>query len=110
VRRAVRRRTGARANEHGHNRRSVTFYIDGRVIRRGAGGSAFVPRGTPHCFKNTSNGAARLLVLFTPGGIEGFFEYGAEHDGAPPSEALMLERLHRLAPEFGLQVLGPSPL
>jgi quercetin dioxygenase-like cupin family protein len=88
----------------------VTFYIDGTITTQGPGGSAFVPRGTPHCFKNTSDRAARLLVLFTPGGIEGFFEYGADDNGHPPSEELMLERLYQLAPAFGLEVLGPSPL
>lgn len=88
----------------------VSFYINGQVIRRGPGGSAFVPRGTPHCFRNTSERTARLLVLFTPGGIEGFFEYGAAEHGLPPSEELMFERLLALAPEFGLEVLGPSPL
>jgi len=30
----------------------MTFYIDGRVETVAAGGSAFVPRGVPHCFKN----------------------------------------------------------
>ena len=88
----------------------VTFYIDGQVIRRGPGGSAFVPRGAAHCFRNTSDRAARLLVLFTPGDIEGFFEYGAAVNGAPPSEELMMERLIALSEPFGLQVLGPSPL
>ena len=88
----------------------VSFFIDGRVIRRGPGGSAFVPRGARHCFRNTSDRTARLLVLFTPGGIEGFFEYGAAENGHPPSEELMLERLIALAPAYGLEVLGPSPL
>lgn len=88
----------------------VSFFINGQVIKRGPGGSAFVPRGVPHCFRNTSARTARLLVLFTPGDIEGFFEYGATVNGEPPSEELMLERLLALAPEFGLEVLGPSPL
>ena len=88
----------------------VSFYIDGKVIRRGPGGSAFVPRGAAHCFRNISDRSARLLVLFTPGDIEGFFEYGATANGAPPSEELMMERLIALSGPFGLQVLGPSPL
>ena len=66
---------------------------------------------TPHCFKNCSEGPARLLVLFTPGGIEGFFDFGkANPDGSAPPEAVILERLGCLAPQFGLEVLGPSPL
>jgi quercetin dioxygenase-like cupin family protein len=88
----------------------ISFYIGGRILRVAAGGSAFVPRGTPHCFKNTSARTARLLVLFTPGDIEGFFEFGAPVDGVPPSEELILERMQQLAPAYGLEVLGPSPL
>lgn len=88
----------------------VSFYIGGRVVTHRPGGSAFVPRGVPHCFKNTSKRQARLLVLFTPAGIDGFFEYGAPVDGGMPSNEHMLRRLEELAPEFGLEVLGPSPL
>lgn len=89
----------------------VSFYIGGRVTTLGPGGSAFVPRGVPHCFKNRSGRQAKLLVLFTPAGIEGFFEYGAPlPGGAAPSNDVLLRRLDELAPEFGLQVLGPSPL
>jgi quercetin dioxygenase-like cupin family protein len=88
----------------------ISFYVGGEVLRRGPGGSAFVPRGTPHCFKNTSDRTARLLVLFTPGDIEGFFEFGAPIDGRPPTDEEILARMERLGPKFGLQVLGPSPL
>jgi uncharacterized cupin superfamily protein len=88
----------------------ISFYIGGRVIRAGAGQSAFVPKGVAHCFKNCSDRSARLLVLFTPGDIEGFFEYGASDGGRAPSEDVLLERLNQLAPIFGLKVLGPSPL
>jgi quercetin dioxygenase-like cupin family protein len=88
----------------------ISFYIGGKTMRVGAGGSAFVPRGTPHCFKNTSDRTARLLVLFTPGDIEGFFEFGAPIGGRPPSEDTIQERMKLLAPAFGLEVLGPSPL
>ena len=84
--------------------------MGGQVLRRGPGGSAFVPRGTPHCFKNTSNRTARLLVLFTPGDIEGFFEFGAPIDGRPPTDEEILERMQMLGPKYALQVLGPSPL
>lgn len=88
----------------------ITFFIDGIVTRVGAGGSAFVPRGVAHCFKNCSDRVARVLVLFTPGDIEGFFEYGAAPDGHAPSDEVLIERINLLAPAFGMQVLGPSPL
>jgi quercetin dioxygenase-like cupin family protein len=42
----------------------ITFWIDGEVIKRFAGGSAFVLRGVPHCFKNCSgpSGARAHIV------------------------------------------------
>lgn len=88
----------------------ITFWIDGRVTRVGEGGAAFVPRGVPHCFKNCSNRDARMAVLFTPGDIEGFFDYGKSIAGSAPSESVLLERIVSLAPKFGLEILGPSAL
>jgi quercetin dioxygenase-like cupin family protein len=89
---------------------AITFYVGGRVTTVGAGGTAFVPRGVAHCFKNTSDRDARLLVLFTPGAIEGFFEYGRSDSGVAPSDEALIAELARLGPQFGLELLGPSPL
>lgn len=88
----------------------ITFYIGGRVVTATAGQSAFVPRTVPHCFKNRSPREARVLVLFTPGHIEGFFDYGKAAAGSPPTEQVMLDRIAALGPAFGLELLGPSPL
>ncbi len=88
----------------------ISFYIDGRVTRAHAGETAFVPRGTAHCFKNTSARDACVLVLFTPGHIEGFFEFGVSPSGMPPTDEQLIARLNELAPAFNLDVLGPSPL
>ena len=86
------------------------FYIDGCVTAVTAGGSAFVPRGVRHCFKNCSTRDARMLVLFTPGQVEGFFDYGLPVNGQRPSDDRLIERILELAPRFGIEVLGPSPL
>ncbi len=88
----------------------MMFHIGGRVTRVAAGQTAFVPRGVPHCFKNCSRLEARVLVLFTPGNIEGFFEYGRSATGVRPAEEVLLQRINDLGPAFGLEVLGPSPL
>jgi quercetin dioxygenase-like cupin family protein len=89
----------------------ITFYVGGQRIVRQAGGTAFVPRGVPHCFKNCSPRKARLLVMFTPGDIEGFFEFGVPlADGSAPPDRVLIERLGALAPRYGLEILGPSPL
>jgi quercetin dioxygenase-like cupin family protein len=88
----------------------ISFWIDGTITRVGAGGTAFVPRSVPHCFKNRSSSSARVLVLFTPGHIEGFFEYGKPIDGRAPSDDVLIKRIGQLGPQFGLTLLGPSPL
>ena len=88
----------------------ISFYIDGKVTVGRTGEAAFVPRGAAHCFKNRSNREARVLVLFTPGQIEGFFDFGLAVDGVPPTEAQLIDRLIDHAPRYGLEVLGPSPL
>ena len=88
----------------------ISVFVAGRVVVARAGQSAFVPRGAAHCFRNTSDRDARLLVLFTPGAIEGFFDYGLPVDGRSPGDAQLLARLAELAPQYALEVLGPSPL
>ncbi|HZM92249.1 MAG TPA: cupin domain-containing protein [Vicinamibacterales bacterium] len=87
-----------------------TFYIDGCVTTVTAGGSAFVPHGMPHCFKNCTTRDARMLIVFTAGQIEGFFDYGLPVNGQRPSDDRLIERILEMAPRFGIEVLGPSPL
>ena len=89
-----------------------TFSIDGKITKAKAGESVFVPRGKVHCFKNCTNQDARMLALFTPGNIEGYFDFGLPlEDGSIPSEACLIERINAIGPKFNvIQVEGPSPL
>lgn len=90
-----------------------TFYLDGQVRTVGAGGAVFGPRGVPHTFKNCSDRPLRMLVVCTPGKIELFFDYGlpvGPHGNERPSDEHLIGRIMQLAPEYGLQILGPSPL
>jgi quercetin dioxygenase-like cupin family protein len=104
---------------HVHTREDEFFYVlDGRFEIRigdevhalGPGGFAFVPRGTVHNFRNTADVASRILVGFTPGGIEGFFrESGrpALDDGpAPPLDADEIARTTVAAQRYGLEAVG----
>jgi len=88
----------------------ISVYLDGRVVVVKEGESVFVPRGAAHCFKNCSTREARVLVLFTPGDIEGFFDYGLPIDGRVPSDEQLVSRLAELGPKYNLALLGPSPL
>lgn len=39
-----------------------------------AGSCTFIPHGTPHHFRNVGPDRASMLAVYTPGGIEEFFE------------------------------------
>lgn len=74
---------------HSHLREDEMWYIiDGEfrfiagdtVFPAHTGAFVFVPRTTPHCFQNLGASPGRILVMFTPSGMERFFE---EHASLP---------------------------
>ena len=52
----------------------MTFLIDGRTSTAPAGSFIFIPRGILHTFWNESAAPAKQLTVFTPAGIEAYFE------------------------------------
>jgi hypothetical protein len=70
------------------------------VFRAAAGAFAFAPRGTLHCFRNVLDVPSRVLVMFTPGGFEGFFFEA----GLPAVEG---ETPSRLGPERSSAAVTP---
>ena len=52
----------------------MTFLIDGHTHCAPAGSFVFTPRGILHTFWNAGDTPARQLVVFTPAGIEAYFE------------------------------------
>jgi quercetin dioxygenase-like cupin family protein len=106
---------------HLHTHEDEAFYVlDGefeilvgdRLHTGGPGTFAFVPRGTVHRFACTGQTPGRILVMFTPGGIDGFFrEAGrpAIDDGpAPPLDDSEIARTELAAPRYGLQLVDRS--
>lgn len=96
---------------HTHTRDDeLWFVLDGefrfrtgeRLTQVPAGGLAFGPRGTPHCFQNVGDAPGRLLVVTTPSGLEGFFEQFAALP-APVSA----EQLATVARASGIDFVGP---
>ncbi len=79
---------------------SFRFRLGDDVRAAPVGSFVHVPRGLPHCFQNVGDDAGRLLVTFTPAGMERFFERFAEssrHSRARPrrSNWPVLERARR---------------
>ncbi len=75
---------------HVHAKDDELFYIlEGehviqvgeRQFAVGPGGMVFAPRGIPHSQRRLAPGVGRLLVMTTPGGLDGFFRELADADG-----------------------------
>jgi uncharacterized RmlC-like cupin family protein len=89
------------------------FLVEGHTTRAGAGSLTYVPRGNLHAHKNLGEGASRLLVSQTPGGLhECFFKEIGEPamDGVgPPVEGPQgMARIAAIAVKYGIEI--PSSL
>src|SRR3954469_5979382 len=81
----------------------LRFRLGDEEHRAPAGAFVFVPRGMPHAFHNDGDRPARILVLFTPSGMERFFDaFAALDPGAVAPEAFA-----RIGREVGMEVVGP---
>ena len=102
---------------HIHSREDETFYVlDGEIefrlgdetIAAGAGDFVNVPRGTVHRFTNAGSGTARMVLTFTPAGMERFFEETLEPApsgaaDAPDNLEEVAARYVAAAPDHGLE-------
>jgi mannose-6-phosphate isomerase-like protein (cupin superfamily) len=104
---------------HIHSREDEFFFVlDGTFEIRigddvhpvGPGGFAYVRKGTVHNFRNTGETPSRILIGFTPAGMEGFFrESGqpATDDGpAPPLDEEEIARTMAAAPKYGVEAVA----
>jgi quercetin dioxygenase-like cupin family protein len=78
----------------------LRFRLGEEEARAPAGTFVWVPRGTPHAFQGVGPGSARILVLFTPAGMERFFDAWAA--SAPGPEAFVAA-----GEPAGMRVVGP---
>jgi mannose-6-phosphate isomerase-like protein (cupin superfamily) len=95
---------------HAHHSEDEAWYVLEGTLRfrlgdqdasAPAGSFVFVPRGTPHCFQNAGDQPARILVLFTPSGMETFFDAFAQLPAFDPGA------FGTLGAEAGMTVVGP---
>jgi quercetin dioxygenase-like cupin family protein len=111
--------TGGGPPPHIHRNEDETFYVlegemtfqlgDDMVVA-GAGDFVNVPRDTVHCFRNDGSKPARIVLTFTPAGIEKFFEEtlerAADPTQAPPDNIEeVTARYDAAAPRYGLEFL-----
>ena len=103
---------------HLHENEDESMYvIDGefeillgrQTVRAQPGAFAFIPKGTVHRFRCVSDHPGKILLIFSPGGIEGFFREAGVHateDGkAPPLDAAEIARTDVAGKRYGLRVI-----
>ncbi len=78
----------------------LRFRLGDELAEAPAGTFVFVPRGVAHAFQNVGATPARLLVLFTPAGMERFFDTFATLPGGP-------EAFATAGDEADMDVIGP---
>ena len=95
---------------HRHNREDEAFYVlegdytfecGDQVVSTIAGAFVFLPKGVPHRYQ-AGNAGGRLLMIFTPGGIEDYFRAVAS---AMEDGALQPSRAHEIAEAYGIDLL-----
>ena len=105
---------------HIHHTQEETFYVlegemefvtDGTTATRATAGSVVrIARGVLRDYRNVGPEPARVLVLFAPGGFEGFFVEVGElvmDSSAPPEGPPDVERLVATAAKYGAEIPPP---
>jgi quercetin dioxygenase-like cupin family protein len=79
----------------------LRFKLGEEIGEAPEGSFVFVPRETQHCFQNVGSEPARILVIFTPSGMEGFFDRFAELEAPDPAA------FAQLGSAVGMDIVGP---
>jgi quercetin dioxygenase-like cupin family protein len=96
---------------HVHTREDETIYLlegelrwklDGELSGGGPGSFIYIPRGVPHTWQIVGEGHGRMLVTFSPAGMEGFF------DRLSSMTEFDLDEFKNAAAAHGMQVVGPT--
>jgi quercetin dioxygenase-like cupin family protein len=91
----------------------IRYHIGGHVHEGGPGTFFYVPAGIEENFEPADDNPLRLLVVYTPGGMDKFFKEAGEpaerREIPPPSDAPPdLERLTAIAEKHGLELRVPA--
>ena len=107
---------GGGPGPHIHTREDETFYVlEGEIeflfgdelVAAGPGDYVNIPRGAVHRFRNIGTETARLVLTFTPAGIEGFFEETLDSapngsEDVPDNSEEVAARYAEAAPRYGM--------
>ncbi len=100
--------------QHIHKAEDEAFYVlEGeikvllgeRTITATAGSFVVIPRGTVHTFSRVGQESAKVLAIFTPAGMEQFFDEAVDLD-VTDTEAYVA-KANALAEKYNMEIVGP---
>lgn len=91
-----------------------TFRLGDRRVEAGPGDFVNIPRGMLHCFRNFSDEPVRMILTFTPSGIEHFFQETLERaydltQDPPDNLEEVGARYAEAAPRYGMEFFLDLP-
>jgi quercetin dioxygenase-like cupin family protein len=107
---------GSAAPLHVHHGEAEAFYVvegeieltcGGQTLHASAGDFVATPKDVPHKYAVAGDRAARVLLLFSRPGFEGFFAEGGSPLDQPPTGPPEPEAMQRLLAKYDLEVLEP---
>lgn len=87
---------------------SALLWSDDQEMELSQGGIVYLPKNVPHGYRITSD-TADLLMICTPGGIEGMFRHAGRDLTTPRPEGFQIsrERMAEAADMYGQVIVGP---
>ncbi|HEV3230164.1 MAG TPA: cupin domain-containing protein [Solirubrobacteraceae bacterium] len=92
---------------------TLRYHIDGETFEGSAGTMFHIPEGTMENFEPTGDKPLRVLVSYTPGGIDKFFAEAGEPAQSrelppPPESPPDIARLSEIAARYGMDIPTPA--
>ncbi len=86
----------------------ISFTTGGEARTVSAGESVFAARGTTHSYRNIGEASARMIAVYTPSGMEGWFREvfpPVEDPSAepPPVTPELIERMLEAGPRYSVE-------
>ncbi len=89
---------------------SILFTADAETRVIAAGESVFVPRGTRHLYRNDGPDPARMIAVYTPAGMEGWFREVCtpvvDPAAPPPITDDLIRRMLEAGPRHNVEWTG----
>ena len=106
---------------HGHDEAfyilngTFRFKVGGDMAEATAGTFVFLPLGTAHAWTNIGREAGKVVLIFMPGGMSGFFEelepfihdLMVAMDDMPKVDPTVLARVETISRRYQYEMVGP---